>query len=206
MPTQHSQKIPVDLGGRQRMRTKGMLRSIKRPLVFPQTQDSSNRAMIILEDTRPPIKPKPLTEAAWDLLITTQNVMSFEDMLNLGADVADTANAVLGLGRTKAFAFHKQLKLHGDSFSWFATTALVRMQRKQIGRGRETSRSKRADAFFNLLGNGQEGRTWWRSKLISQPRFDLGNIDDLRKEAGPDLSEALDYWAYHRLLWKETTS
>ena len=203
MPKQFRQNFRSLNSGQKRRRIGGAMRLTgARPRLI-QLRGQYSPSPPTIEDSRPWVRQDPLTREAWDLLVRYHQYNAFHRLIESGATVPDAGKAILGVSRSASFKVRREIRRHEDDPSeWFATKALEGIGRCEIRWGRATKPSARADAFFEVLGDGEHGKAYWRGELESLPRIDLARLEKQRMAVEPDWSEALDYWLYAGQLWK----
>jgi hypothetical protein len=203
MPIQHPQIIAATPPGAKRQRVGGNLRRIGRPTrLKDQPKGSFHAPVPLIVDSRPSIVPEPLSSAAWRLVIEFQRRVTFLELVEDGASPGDAGQEILGVGRSAAYEIAKEMRRHRSPDHWLSYQAVAGMERGEIGLGRATKRSSRADAFFAALGCGSFGKSYWRDALACRTRIHLGELDRERSEVIEGWSEAFDYWVHHGLLWE----
>jgi hypothetical protein len=107
---------------------------------------------------------------------------------------------ILGVRRARAYAILEEIGAHADLEDWLQQKALAGMNRGRIGRGRETSASALADAFFIALAGGEPEARSCANCLAGATRADLQAA--ARDDHDEAASEVRDYMVYSGLLWR----
>jgi hypothetical protein len=151
-------------------------------------------------DLRPPVLQKPLSASAISLLEFYYRLNTFVMATDERAPVEWVAKRILGVRKVRAYEILREIEADGNLQGWFRRRALAGMGRGRIGRGRETSRSPLADAFFIALAGGEAEAKACLSCLAGTSRVELPTA------AGDDCDEAdaqvRDYMVHSRLLWR----
>jgi hypothetical protein len=159
--------------------------------------------VVARDHRRPPARKQPLSLEAWDLLADYHRLMSLFEATIQEMPLAEAASVILGIGKTAAYKLMKKVEAYdGYPQRWFEAEVRARMERGGIHSGRATEPGKRANAFFNALGEGEIGKSYWRDQLAGRRTVVIpDDLRDAMAAASWGWIEAFDYWIHnHRLF------
>jgi hypothetical protein len=107
-------------------------------------------------------------------------------------------NRLLGVKKVRAYEIIKELEECDGPCYWFRETVLQQMRKGKLPRGRETQKSKMADAFFLALAG--DDFDYLKPELGCNPKVDL---EELRRNHEEIDREILDYVVYSQLVWRD---
>jgi hypothetical protein len=152
-------------------------------------------------DERPPIKQRPLSSQAKELLEGYQRRVAFWwAVRTMKTPVEWAGNVHLDVKKRRAYEILDELEKYVSPQEWFEAKAWEAFQRGQIGPGRGTLTSGLADAFFTALAGGPDHLKALRDSFGARSRI---NLRDVLEEWHDLECEVIDYLVHSRLLWRD---
>ncbi len=171
-----------------------------RPPVARQPKGEYASVPDTIVDHRPPVCQKPLTAYALRLLELYFKLNVFVMATEEKAPVEWAAKRILGVRKRRAYEILREIGANADLEGWLRQKVLAGMESGRIGRGRETTPSPLADAFFIALAGGEAEAKGCARCLAGAARVDMQAA--ARDDHDEAASEVLDYMVHSGLLWR----